>query len=182
MHRGDHLHVSVQFQHQDEHTSWLALPTNQLPKYMKWSNVTVPMKYSGFTYNTLKPIKISFELTDMNRQTTWLTVYDGRGVFAKSVILTIKVKDNNVVWIDEYVDYYPSIFHTGSKLPDHFNVIFKWESENVFDSVHGYPVMMEVAVLCVSVLAVGIAVVQRKAEREALMSQQFRQPKTEKAD
>lgn len=46
----------------------------------------------------------SFELTDMNRQTTWLTVYDGRGVFAKSVILTIKVKDNNVVWIDEYVD------------------------------------------------------------------------------
>lgn len=40
----------------------------------------------------------------MNRQTTWLTVYDGRGVFAKSVILTIKVKDNNVVWIDEYVD------------------------------------------------------------------------------
>ena len=40
----------------------------------------------------------------MNRQTTWLIVYDGRGVFAKSVILTIKVKDNNVVWIDEYVD------------------------------------------------------------------------------
>ena len=61
-------------------------------------------------------------------------------------------------------------------------MIFKWESENVFDSVHGDPVMMEVAVLCVSVLAVGIAVVQRKAEREALMSQQFRQPKTEKAD
>ena len=26
----------------------------------------------------------------------------------------------------------------------------------MFDSVHGYPVMMEVAVLCVSVLAVGI--------------------------
>ena len=52
----------------------------------------------------------------------------------------------------------------------------------MFDSVRGYPVMMGVAVLCVSVLAIGITVAQRRAEREALMSQQFRQPKTEKAD
>ena len=35
----------------------------------------------------------------------------------------------------------------------------------MFDSVHGYPVMMEVAVLCVSVLAVGIVGSEEGGER-----------------
>ena len=49
-------------------------------------------------------IQRSFELTDMNRQTTWITVYDGRGVYAERVHLNIHVKDNNIVWIDVKVD------------------------------------------------------------------------------
>lgn len=40
----------------------------------------------------------------MNRQTTWTTVYDGRGVYAETVNLIIHVKDSNIVWIDVQVD------------------------------------------------------------------------------
>ena len=45
-----------------------------------------------------------FELTDMHRQTSWITVYDGRGVFAENVNLLILVRDKNIVWVDVEVE------------------------------------------------------------------------------
>ena len=45
-----------------------------------------------------------FELTDMHRQTSWITVYDGRGVFAENVNLLILVRDKNIAWVDVEVE------------------------------------------------------------------------------
>ena len=62
----------------------------------------------------------SFEFPDINRQTTWLTVYDGRGVFAKRIILNIQVKDHNVLWIVEHVDCYYEYHDLIYRLPHNF--------------------------------------------------------------
>lgn len=40
----------------------------------------------------------------MNRQTTWITIADGRGIYAETVNLIIHVKENNIAWIDVQVD------------------------------------------------------------------------------
>lgn len=45
-----------------------------------------------------------FELTDMHRQTSWITIYDGRGVFAENVNLLILVRDKNIMWVDVEVE------------------------------------------------------------------------------
>ena len=81
---------------------------------MSKSNISVPLSLSSMQYNAMKPIKLyfiiqssncrSFEFPDLNRQTTWLTVYDGRGVFAERIDLNIQVKDHTVLWIDEHVN------------------------------------------------------------------------------
>ncbi len=55
--------------------------------------------------NERQPFNFScFEFTDMNRQTSWITIYDGRGVFAENVNLLILVRDKNIVWVDVEVD------------------------------------------------------------------------------
>ena len=134
----------------------------------------------------------SFELSDLNRQTTWITIYDGRGVLAKSVELHIKVKDNNVMWIDEHVDCsfsllnlqidYPSTFHSNTKLPESIGVSVIWHSENTFNAMRSYPIVLLLTSLSTLFLVLGMVVVYVRDAKNEEMSRQFKQPKTQKMD
>ncbi|CBK22269.2 uncharacterized protein [Blastocystis hominis] len=180
---GDHLHVSLQFLHQDTRTKWISFPANQLPLFMKRSTSVIPVSLSEMKINTLKPLKVCFELTDMHIQTSWITVYDGRGVFAENVNLLILVRDKNVVWVDVEVEYYKSIFHTGDPLPGMINVNFKWNVEYSYNSDRGFVVVMWCSMVITTLTVLGVIYVSEKQYVNEIRKQQFRQPiKTTKSD
>lgn len=135
-----------------------------------------------------------FELTDMHRQTSWITAYDGRGVFAENVNLLILVRDKNIVWVDVEVECsrwggcvmlldYKSIFHTGDPLPETINVNFKWNVEYSYNSDRGFVVVMWCSMILTTLTVLGIIYASGKQYENEIKKQQFKQPiKTTKSD
>lgn len=131
--------------------------------------------------------------TEINRQTAWITICDGRGVYAKNINLHIRLKESNILWLDVDVEcagaFVPSrlddarIYHSGEKTPDSVTVTYVWHKDTAFNSHLGYRSMMWFALVCSIALVIGIVVVSSMQVQEVIRNQQFKQPvKSQKTD
>ena len=176
-------------------------PITSVYEAKHFRNSSIPFRDEDQHIKTLESVLIShdltsscFELTDMHIQTSWITVYDGRGVFAENVNLLILVRDKNVVWVDVEVECsrwgcyvmfldYKSIFHTGDPLPGMINVNFKWNVEYSYNSDRGFVVVMWCSMVITTLTVLGVIYVSEKQYVNEIRKQQFRQPiKTTKSD